>query len=1549
MLAFLFVFTAASGAFPADTSVNAANVYCNVKFSKPAIGCNVGDVVSLSKCGVQFSASSTMTTSGITWTYNGKTVSSFTPSARGVYALTAKSGSNSKTVYVVAKEAFETEYVLYRNDFDTAPADFRVAENTYGSNGNINAGGGTYSINASGSGSTYVRILLPQFLDAFGDATFRVSMKNVSAVNDTKWASIMYRVQNGNYPYYQGCLRYNATASNGVEISQKNSNDEWEVYTESAFDRARKNDYNLYEITAKGTHSVFSINGFEIAEYSNTAYSNGAFGIQTRGTNLVIDYVEVALDGNDTATASCDVSFAKPAIRADMGDTINLSACDVQFTANAIYTKGNAITWKKGGSVITSYTPTKAGVELLTATSGNVTKNVYVVTRNLTDGEYVLYRNDFDTAPTDYRVIQNTNASIKHDGAGHYVIDASSSDTAYARVLLPSFLDEFGDFKLEASYKDTTASSERNWASLMAHVQNSNYPYIQFCARYNPAVSSGVEIADRTSGDVWSVRASSTFADKVSGAYNVYALEAQNNNVSGYINGKKVVSANEHQYVTGAMGIQAKGVKLVVDYVKVTLGNTTAKADTSVSCVVSNARPAIGCNAGQTILLSECDVQFTYGSYPVDGSQITWKKDGKVITEFSATSVGTHQLTATNGHTTMTVYVVAKRTTEKEYVLYSNDFTTGPNDYRVPERTNGASVYPIDGTFVLNGSASADAYAKILLPFFLDQFGDIRLEASIKLTNPTDSSKWGSIIYRSQDDVQPYMQCCYRYNTNVSNGVEIAQRTPTGSWNILQKGATTAHSSGGYNVIVVETNNLTTKFSMNGTTVLTATNTPYYNGAWGFQVRGVTMTIDYIRVGFESNNTKVSLYTVPGGYVDVRDPETSIRVAPALVTDVKTMADFNNILNSCPAVAIMNFDVVGGVAKVVFSDGAVTPDEALDKLGSKVIPAFRINDNTDADRLASFLMGRDQRDAYAVSSNLSVLKRAYNNWMYIRGVADYSALTSFDAESIRYDAQENTARVLILSENASKADITQLQDSYTCVWLVISGGKTASVAAINKGPYGLITPDRATTEYCYKAYYGTNTVIRRPNVIGHRGNPSQAPENTIYGTNVAYKNGANMVENDVYLTADNVVYVMHDAEIARTTNGTGSVLQMTSAQLSKYKVDYFSNVPAQAIPTLEDYFKEIKGKEHQKLVIEMKHPETDALAKAVADLIKKYDIIDQVVVISFIQPNLVNMRKQIPGIAIGWLNWLEFDETNPVYSTYVALEEVQKYNCVCNPGFSSTTPRWGEPIIRDLAYRGVTLWPWTINTTAQFDQLWLGGIGGITTDYSQFVSNYIESIHWNSGSRVISSTYQSVLTDITNSCEVVIIEDTLGIKCSAGNITVPSGKNGRASFYYRYKSTTATGASYYTVTEIRTIEVGVQDTLELVSGSSLNLASSKVNKVSDKYTVQALKAEFKYDVVVTNANGTVLADNAKVGTGCVVTLKADSSKKAVIVVKGDVNGDGLVDSTDYLKIKGLFLKQAELSGVYFEAADCADNDSVISATDYIKLKGHFLGTYNLFA
>jgi hypothetical protein len=402
MLVTVFLLSAVSGAFPLQIVANAASgngdVYCNVKFSKPAICCDAGQNIDLTKCGVQFSAETPMVTSGVTWTYNGATVTTFTPAAKGVYTLTAKSGANVKTVYVVAKNAGDVEYVLYRNDFNAAASDLRVIETSNGATASVS--GGTYILDGSGDRDAYARVLLPEFLDDFGDAKMEAGIKMTDAYNSTRWVSMMYRVQNEDYPYYQTCIRYDPTLSNGLDISMKNSDEEWETYRKNSFSKWNTGSYNVCSITLSGTALILDINGYEARTYYNNGFASGAWGLQVRGARAVVDYVEVTLDGNDPLMKSCDVSYGKPAIRADIGDTIDLTNCDVQFSANAVYASAGSITWKKDGNVITSFTPAAAGLTKLTATSGGVTKNVYVVTRNLTDAEYILYRNDFDSAPS---------------------------------------------------------------------------------------------------------------------------------------------------------------------------------------------------------------------------------------------------------------------------------------------------------------------------------------------------------------------------------------------------------------------------------------------------------------------------------------------------------------------------------------------------------------------------------------------------------------------------------------------------------------------------------------------------------------------------------------------------------------------------------------------------------------------------------------------------------------------------------------------------------------------------------------------------------------------------------------------------------------------------------------------------------------------------------------------------------------------------------------------------------------------------------------------
>ncbi|KAI9182991.1 hypothetical protein H9P43_003907 [Blastocladiella emersonii ATCC 22665] len=71
--------------------------------------------------------------------------------------------------------------------------------------------------------------------------------------------------------------------------------------------------------------------------------------------------------------------------------------------------------------------------------------------------------------------------------------------------------------------------------------------------------------------------------------------------------------------------------------------------------------------------------------------------------------------------------------------------------------------------------------------------------------------------------------------------------------------------------------------------------------------------------------------------------------------------------------------------------------------------------------------------------------------------------------------------------------------------------------------------------------------------IGHRGVAALYPENTLPSLQAALDSGADGLELDIRLTADDVVVVMHDPELDRTTTGKGSVRNHTWAELQQLR------------------------------------------------------------------------------------------------------------------------------------------------------------------------------------------------------------------------------------------------------------------------------------------------------------------------------------------------------------------------------------------------------------
>lgn len=112
---------------------------------------------------------------------------------------------------------------------------------------------------------------------------------------------------------------------------------------------------------------------------------------------------------------------------------------------------------------------------------------------------------------------------------------------------------------------------------------------------------------------------------------------------------------------------------------------------------------------------------------------------------------------------------------------------------------------------------------------------------------------------------------------------------------------------------------------------------------------------------------------------------------------------------------------------------------------------------------------------------------------------------------------------------------------------------------------------------------------------------------------------------------------------------------------------------------------------------------------------------------------------------------------------------------------------------------------------------------------------------------------------------------------------------------------------------------------------------------TDAATIRQKIINAKSDAVVTiyNSKGEVKS-SGKMATGDKVTITIGTETKTFdVVIYGDVNGDGEIYASDYVRIKNHIMDIKKLEGVYAKAAD-ANHDNNIYASDYVKIKNYIM-------
>lgn len=164
-------------------------------------------------------------------------------------------------------------------------------------------------------------------------------------------------------------------------------------------------------------------------------------------------------------------------------------------------------------------------------------------------------------------------------------------------------------------------------------------------------------------------------------------------------------------------------------------------------------------------------------------------------------------------------------------------------------------------------------------------------------------------------------------------------------------------------------------------------------------------------------------------------------------------------------------------------------------------------------------------------------------------------------------------------------------------------------------------------------------VLRCIKAIAHRGYSAGAPENTIPAYQLALTNGYKFVECDISLTSDGVPMLLHDATIDRTSNGAGTLSEMTYAEVRQYDFGswFSSEYAGTVIPTLEEFLTFCaENNLHPYLELKSSGGYTQAQVEAIVDMVALHGLRGRVTYISFSLPYLRYVKAKDSAARLGY-------------------------------------------------------------------------------------------------------------------------------------------------------------------------------------------------------------------------------------------------------------------------------------------------------------------------
>jgi glycerophosphoryl diester phosphodiesterase len=235
-------------------------------------------------------------------------------------------------------------------------------------------------------------------------------------------------------------------------------------------------------------------------------------------------------------------------------------------------------------------------------------------------------------------------------------------------------------------------------------------------------------------------------------------------------------------------------------------------------------------------------------------------------------------------------------------------------------------------------------------------------------------------------------------------------------------------------------------------------------------------------------------------------------------------------------------------------------------------------------------------------------------------------------------------------------------------------------------------------------------------IVGHRGAPADAPENTVTSWKLGYAQGADACELDIHLTKDGKLIVSHDPHTKRTAGVDKKIVDQTFDELRQLDVGKWGKWAgkgfSEKLPSLDEAMAVVP--KDRKLLIEIK-THTEIMPALVESISRSPLTAKQTIFISFQYDVIEAVKKQYPDRLAFWLMDYKKDKTSgefPKLEDLIAKAKAAKADGL-DLNFNFPLDAGNVKKIHDA---GLQCHVWTVDDPAKARELVKAGVDSITTN-----------------------------------------------------------------------------------------------------------------------------------------------------------------------------------------------------------------------------------------